>query len=121
MNLVFLLGGLGHCCHVGLIPGLGTSTCPGHGQKIKNKKINTDAGGKEDYGSSRCGSIESVAFGECWDAGLILAWHSVLRIWRCHSCSLRSQLWLTSDPWPKNSRCCGVAKKVKEKKRTRRL
>ena len=29
---------------------------------------------------------------------------------------LRSRLWLRSDPWPRNSICCGVAKKEKRKK-----
>ena len=30
--------GLGCCCGAGSIPGLGTSTCPGCGQKKKKKK-----------------------------------------------------------------------------------
>ena len=28
----------GHCCDVGLIPGLGTSTCHGHSQKKKERE-----------------------------------------------------------------------------------
>ena len=41
--------------------------------------------------------------------------HSGLRI--CCSCGIyKLQLWLTSDPWPGNSICCGVAKKEKKKR-----
>ena len=30
---------LGHCCGMGMLPGLGTFTCHGHSQKNNNNKI----------------------------------------------------------------------------------
>ena len=36
-DLVLYCRGLGHCCDVGLIPGLGTLTCHGHSKKKKKK------------------------------------------------------------------------------------
>ena len=64
---------------------------------------------------SHCGATSSVVSWECWDEVQSLAWHSGLRIWCCHSCKLqlKLQVWLGSDPWPRNSICLGVAKKKK--------
>ena len=49
-----------------------------------------------------------------------LAQHSGLRILALPQLWLRSQLRLRSDPWPRNSKCHGAAKKEK-KKSMRRL
>ena len=50
-----------------------------------------------------------------WSAGTqvwCLAWHSGLRIWRCHSCGL--------DPWPGSSIWRGWPKKKKKKEKKKK-
>ena len=57
--------------------------------------------------------VESVAFLEHWDMGLILGPAqgvkdlALMQLW----CEL--QLWVRSDPWPENSICHRAAKKRK--------
>ena len=57
---------------------------------------------------------------EHWDTGSIpgLAWWvkilALLKLWH------RLQLWLGSDPWPRNSLCCGVAKRGEKKKKEKK-
>lgn len=34
---------------------------------------------------------------------------------------LGSQLWILSDPWPRNSMCCGAAKNERKRKKKHRL
>jgi len=65
--------------------------------------------------SSYSGATGSAASLEHWDAGLIpgLA-HWVKDLALLQLCQ-RSQLWLGSDPWPRNSTCHGAAKKKKIK------
>ena len=68
--------------------------------------------------TSHCSTIGLVVSLECWDTGSIPTWHSGLRIWLCHSCSVGCNLSsdLIPDPetpyateWPKK-------KKTKTKK-----
>ena len=64
--------------------------------------------------SSPCGTVGSVASLQCWDTMSIpgpAQWvrdPALPQLWH------RSQLWLTSDPWPGNSICHGAAKKGKK-------
>ena len=63
---------------------------------------------------------------ECWDAGSIFSPAqcvkdlALLQLWLKLKLRLRSQLWLGSDPWPRNSICLGTAKKKKKKKKKKR-
>ena len=61
--------------------------------------------------SSHCGALGLVVSLQCQNTGLILAWHSGLKDLGLPQC--RSQLWLRSDLWPRNSICHGAAKKEK--------
>ena len=47
----------------------------------------------------------------------ILVWHSMLKNLALPWLRHRLQLWLGSDPWPRNSLWHGAAKKIKKKKR----
>ena len=61
-----------------------------------------------------CDATGSAAFLEPWDTGSIpglAQWVKALAL--LPLCC--SQLWLGSDPWPRNSVCCRAAKKKKKK------
>ena len=54
---------------------------------------------------------------ESWDACLVLCPAQWVRDLTSTQLWCRSQLWLGSDPWPpRNSICCGMAKKQKQTK-----
>ena len=65
-------------------------------------------------GSSCCGTRETMAVGECWNAGLIPSvapWFKELALLQLQP---RLQLHLGSDPWPGSSVCLGAAEKKTE-------
>ena len=62
--------------------------------------------------SSRCSARPWAAPRQHQDTGLILAQPSRLKDPALPR--RRSQLWLRSNPWPRNSICCGAARKVKK-------
>ena len=93
----------GHCCDMGLIPGLGTSTWLRHSQEIKiflNVYTVVPTVAKQDHG------ISSTRL-QVW----FLATHSGLKYLMLLHLQHRSQLQLISDSWLGNSICCGAAKK----------
>ena len=59
-----------------------------------------------------CGAVESL---QHQDAGSLLVQHGKLKDLALLQLWCRSQLQLGSDPWPRNSICCWVAIKRKEK------
>ena len=60
--------------------------------------------------SSCCGSTGSAATLELWDAGLIARLVQWVKGSHEPQMQCRSQLWLRSDPWPRNSICRRVTK-----------
>ena len=71
-------------------------------------------------GSSHCDTRRLAVFWQCQNSGLILAWHSGLKDPALLQLKHRSQLWLRSDPWPRNSMCCEAAKKGEREGKERR-
>ena len=61
--------------------------------------------------SSCCSATGLTASLEHWDAGSILSLGQWVKDLALLQLQLRLQLWLGSDPWPRNSKCHGVAKK----------
>ena len=66
--------------------------------------------------SSHGGAMELVESWERWDVGSIPGPEQWVKNPVLLQLQFRSQLWLRSEPWPRNSVCCGVAKKVKTSK-----
>ena len=58
---------------------------------------------------------------ECWDAGSIPSLTQWVQDLALPQLQLRSQLWIGSNPWPRNSICCGAAKKEKRRKKEKNL
>ena len=73
------------------------------GKKTKNKKQK-----KTELRSSCCGARGLAVSWNCWE----ISWIPGLAQWVKDPASL--QLQLRSDPWPRNSICCSLAKKEKE-------
>ena len=69
---------------------------------------------------SRCSPMGSVVPWERWDTGLIPAPAQWVVDLALPQLQLGLQLRLRSDPWPRNSMCCGAVKKKKKKKKKRR-
>ena len=59
----------------------------------------------------------SVVSWEHWDAGLIPGLVKRVKDPALSQLQLRPQLWLRSDPWPRNAICHRTAKKEGEKKK----
>ena len=70
---------------------------------------------KNAFGSSCCGAVGLAMSWECWDAGLIPSLAQWVYDLVLLQLQLGLQLQLRSDPWPRNSICCGVAKKERKK------
>ena len=64
--------------------------------------------------SSCCGTTGLVVSWEHWDTGLIPSLAQWIKDPGLLQLQLRLQLWLRSDPWPKNYTCCRVTKKEKK-------
>ena len=62
--------------------------------------------------------MESIASLEHWDRGLIPSLAQWVRDLALPHLWHKSQLRLRSDPWPRNSICCGAVKREKKKKDT---
>ena len=61
-------------------------------------------------GSSCCCTMGSTASWALWDSGSIHSLAPWVKGPLLPQLQLRSQLWLGSDPWPRNSICCWAAK-----------
>ena len=67
--------------------------------------------------SSHCGTTGLVASWECWNVGSTLGLSQWVKDLVLPQLQFQWQLWLGSDPWPRNSICCGPKKRREEKKK----
>ena len=68
-----------------------------------------------------CGATGSMASLQCWNTGLIPRLAQWVKDPALLHLRHRLQLCLRSDPWSRNSICCGVTKKEKRKQNSKRI
>ena len=71
--------------------------------------------------SSHCGTTGLAVSLQCWGAGSIPSLAQLVKGLGVTAVRFtRSQLLLESNPWPRNSMCCGAAKKEKKRKKKKK-